>query len=300
MNIKKSVIKETVGGYMFALPVILGLAIFTLYPVIQSFIISFYNYNGLNTVEFIGLKNFQKILFSDPETWKVVSNTLIYTLITVPLSLILGYLVALLVNSKVKGVSLFRVIYYLPVIIPSVAAGILWRDMFDPHYGIINQLLSNFNIPPSMFFNSAKTALPTLILTTLWNVGGGMIIWLAAFKNIPDTLYEAAKIDGATKFKQFTAITIPMSTPMIFYNLVLGVIGAIQIFSTFVIAGSTYGRGPEDSLYFIAVKIYNEAFGNGSYRLGYASALGWLLFVFIGALTAVMFKTNKWIVYGEE
>ena len=149
------------------------------------------------------------------------ANTFIYAAITVPLGLLLGYALALLANSKVPGISVFRVLFYLPVIIPAVAAGVLWKDIFSPAYGIFNQIIGVFGLH-SMFFESAKSALPTLILTTVWSTGGSMVVWLASFKNIPQGLYEAARLDGASRFKQLLFITIPMSTPMIFYNLEIG------------------------------------------------------------------------------
>jgi multiple sugar transport system permease protein len=247
----------------------------------------------------VGFKNYARVFATDRETGKVFLNTFLFAAINVPLGLVLGYLVALLVNNKVKGVSVFRMLFYLPVVIPGVAGGILWRDIFNSEYGVMNQIFTALGLPASRFFEVPETAMATLIFTTVWGVGGGMIIWLAAFKNIPATLYEAAKIDGAGRFRQLLAITLPLSTPMIFYNLITGVIGSLQIFSTFIIAGGSNGKGPDDSMYFIAVKIYNEAFNSGAFRFGYASALGWVLFVIIGILTAVIFRSSKWVYYAE-
>lgn len=291
----KRIVKETISGYIWTMPVILGICIFTFYPVIQSFIYSFYDYNGLNTVEFIGFENYIEIFKYDFEMGKVVSNTLIYASCSVVINLVLGYLLALLVNIKLPGIGIFRVLFYLPVIIPGVASSLLWKDMFDANYGIINQLLTDLGLPTSTFFSAASTAMPTLLFLSLWTIGSGMIIWLSAFKNIDPSLYEAAEMDGAGKIRRFLTVTIPMSTPMIFYNLILGVIGGLQMFNTLLLVDQ--GKGPEESIYLMAVKIYNEAFRN--FRLGYASAIGWVFFLFIGFLTYVMFKTNKWVYLGE-
>jgi multiple sugar transport system permease protein len=295
---KKRELKTLVQGLLFTSPVIIGIIVFTYVPAVTAAVYSFFRYDGFSEMEFIGFKNYIDIFTRDPETAKVFFNTFIYAVISVPLSLLLGYLLALLVNNKLHGISGFRMLYYLPVIIPGVAAGILWRDIFNSEYGIMNRIFGLFGAH-SQFFESASSSMATLIFTSVWSMGGGMIIWLAAFKNIPTELYESAKIDGANAFRRLISITLPMSTPMIFYNLVLSVIGSLQIFSTFIIAGGSGGRGVDNSLYFIAVKIYNDAFTRAG-RMGYASALGIILFLVIAVLTAIMFKMNKWVHYLED
>ena len=296
-RLKRKLMNE-LGGYLFTLPVLLGVLIFTYYPAVQSLIYSFFEYDGFVQMNPVGFRNFIRIFTLDRETGTVFLNTFVYAVITVPLGLVLGYSLALLANTRIRGISAFRVLFYLPVIIPGVSAGILWRDLFDPTFGIMAQIFRTLGLPEPTFFAEASTSMATLVWTTTWSMGGGMVIWLAAFKNIPAALYESARLDGAGYFRQLFSITIPLSTPMIFYNLVTSVIGTLQIFSTMIIAGGTSGRGVDNSLYFIAVKIYNEAFTRGS--MGYASALAWVLFAIIAVLTVVMFMSNRWVQYSEE
>jgi len=288
-------------GYLFVSPIILGVLLFTYIPAVQSLFYSFFDFNGFSQLDFVGLKNFITILSSkDIESGKVFANTFLYSAIIVPFGIVIGYLLALAVNIKLKGIRVYRLLYYLPCIIPGIVSGILWRDLFDAQHGLFNRFLSWFGMH-SPFFTSAKTAMATLVSTSLWGMGGGMVIWLAALKNIPESLYESAKLDGANAFQRLIKITIPMSSSVIFYNLVVGVIGSLQTFATFIIAGGSgamAGRGPADSLYFLSVKIYTDAFTR--YRMGYACALGWILFVIIAVLTVFIFKTSGWVQYMDE
>jgi len=298
LNIKK-IIKNNIYGWIFVLPLVIGILMFTLYPMIQSLVYSFYRYDGILKFEYIGLGNFITMFTTDfDEFSKVFTNTFLYALITVPLNLCLSYLLAVTVNQKIKGVTGFRVIYYLPVVIPGVVSGVIWSQLMAPtSFGLFNSFIVSLGKNEFPFFSSANTAMFSIIFMNLWSLGGGMVLWLAALKNIPQGLYEAAKIDGANVITRFLRITIPLSTPMIFYNLVTGIIGAMQTNQTMVFA-SDGGKGPENSLYFIAVKIYIDAFQNSSY--GYASALAWVLFIIIGILTFVTFKTSKWVYAGDE
>lgn len=285
-------------GWMFVSPMVIGIAVFTIYPMIQSFLYSFYNYTG-STLEFDPGINFRYMFGADfSEVLQVFGNTFLYALISVPVNLCLSYLLAVLVNQKIKGVTAFRVLYYLPVVIPGVVSGVIWSQLMDSSpQGTFNLLLTGIGLPASGFFSKASTAMASLVVMNLWSMGGGMVLWLAALKNIPNGLYEAAKIDGAGVFRRFFRITIPLSTPMIFYNLVTGIIGAMQTNHTMVFASNS-GRGPENSIYFIAVKIYNEGFPGRDF--GYASALAWVLFLIIALLTAITFATNKWVYTGDD
>ncbi len=292
--------RENLSGWLFALPLILGLLIFTLTPMVMSLIWAFKDYDGLTKNTFIGFGNFQR-MFTDDELPNVIKNTVIYTCCSIPINLILSYLLAWLVNNNHKFTKVFRVLYYLPCVIPAVVSGLLWKDITGNTFGIFNKILTSMGLPKFTFFDDPSTAMLTLLLMNVWNIGSGMILWLSAFKGIPKTLYEAAKIDGANGLQRFAHITIPMSTPVIFFNLVTSVIGSLQYNGTMVIAGGTYGRlgrGIDDSLYLYGVKIYNTAFVDG--ELGYASALAWVLCIFIAALTLVLFKTSKWVFYGEN
>ena len=294
----KNKVRNIVTGYLFISPVLLGILIFTYYPAISSFFYSFQSFDGFFKQEWIGIRNYVNLFTRDMETWTVLKNTFIYSIITVPLGLVLGYIVAILANMKVKGSYFFRVLFFLPCMIPSVSSGVLWRDILDPDFGLMTQIFRSLGMNPT-FFTSASTAMATLIWTGTWGVGGGMVLWLADFKNIPSTLYESAQVDGANALQRVFYITIPMSTSMIFYNLVTGVIGSLQVSTTLIMAGSTGGKGPDNSLYFVAVKIYTDAFKRGG-LMGYACAFGWVLFTIIGILTFINFKTSKWVQYGEE
>ena len=214
------------------------------------------------------------------------------------MSMILSFALAVLLNSKVKGIGIFRVCCYLPVIIPASIMGILWVDFFDVRFGLANEILVSLGLPKSQFFEAASSSMPALIFSSLWGLGGGMILWLASLKNVPQELYEASNIDGANAFTRMFSITIPMCTPIIFYNLVLNVIGSLQTFANVMTMTGGTG-GVDQSLYFYAIKIYQTAFAGASYEMGYACALAWFLFLIIAVLTAIAFKTSKWVYYDE-
>ena len=297
---EKPAVREEFFGYLFALPVILGLIIFTFIPAVQGFVYAFFNYNGFTEMEFVGLKNFVTFFTLDRDMPYLFRNTFTFAIINVPLSMVLGYVIALLVNTSMKGVRVFRTIFYLPCVIPGVASALLWQDLFAVNGGIMNQILSSLGLPTGTFFDEASSSMATFIWTTTWSAGGSMVIWLAAFKNVPTQLYEAATLDGADYMQKVFYVTIPMSTPMIFYNLINGIIGSLQMFNTFIVASNTGGRGIDNSLYMFAVKIYRTAFVGTNTQLGYASAVGIVLFVIILILTAVAFRTNKWVHYSED
>lgn len=289
--------KKILTGYAFIAPVVLGVIIFSLYPMISSFVFSFFKvFNGIKPPQYFGLFNYIQI-FRDQDVGKSLLITFIYSGVTVPMTLALSFLLALLLNSKLKGIGAFRVMCYLPVIIPSTVLGILYNDFFDVRFGLANEILRTLHLPEGTFFSSEKTSLITLMFTNLWGLGGGMILWLAALKNVPESLIEAAKIDGAGPVVRLTKVTIPMCSSMIFYNLIMGIIGALQTFgNVFIITGGT--PGVQQSLLFYSMKIYFTAFS--SWNMGYASALAWVMFVIIAGLTALVFATSKWVFYGEE
>lgn len=288
--------KKNYVGWLFNMPLFIGLLVFTFIPMGLSLYYSLYDINADWTATFVGFGNFSRI-FADKEMKIIVKNTIVYSLVSVPLNLILSYFLALLVNKKFKFTGFFRILYYLPVIIPAVVNGLLWKDLTDQTYGIFNKILGFFGIPAFEFFSSKDTAMVSLILMNSWSVGGGMVLWLSAFKNIPQTLYESAKVEGATAWQRFRTITLPLSTPMIFYNMIMSIIGTLQYNGTLTFAQRD-GRGPENSLYLYGVKVYREAFVRGN--IGYAAALSWLLFLVIAVLTGVMFVSSKWVYYQED
>lgn len=293
--------KKMLVGYCFIIPVVLGLLIFNVYPIVDSFILSFFKtYNGISNPEGFGLFNYMKMFdpVLDDTFYKSLGVTFLYTIIVVPMSMILSFALAVLLNSKVKGVGIFRVCCYLPVIIPASIMGILWVDFFDVRFGLANEILVSLGLPKSQFFEAASSSMPALIFSSLWGLGGGMILWLASLKNVPQELYEASNIDGANAFTRMFSITIPMCTPIIFYNLVLNIIGSLQTFANVMTMTGGTG-GVDQSLYFYAIKIYQTAFAGASYEMGYACALAWFLFLIIAVLTAIAFKTSKWVYYDE-
>lgn len=298
----KKFLKRNYKGWLFNLPLFIGLLLFTAIPVICSLIYSFHTdieiYNGQTMMEYVGLQNYFDIFDRYRDTvWLVTKNTLIYTFISIPLSLISSYFLALLVNTSLKGVKAYRIIYYLPCMIPAVASGLLWKDMFDPTYGVFNKLLGFVGLGPYQFFNHETSAMFSVFLMNMWSIGSSMILWLSAFKNIGRHYYEAADLDGANAFIKLVYITIPMSTSTIFFNVITSIIGTLQYTGTMTFA-SRGGRGPEDSLYMYGVMIYREAFERD--RLGYASALAWTLLIVVGIITFFLFKTSKWVYYEEE
>lgn len=298
-------LKDNYTGWLFCLPLIIGLAVFTAYPMICSLVYSFHTdvtiINGkvfMKLADHGGFGNYVDAFTNYRETvWMTTKNTVLYTVLNVPISLITSYFLALLINSNVKGVKVYRVLYYLPCMIPAVASGLLWKDMFDPTYGVFNKILGYVGLGPYRFFSDANSALPSVFVMNLWSVGSSMVLWLSAFKNIGKHYYEAADLDGANAFVKLIHITLPMSTSTIFFNVITSMIGSLQYTGTLTFA-SRDGRGPENSLYMFGVYIYREAFTRD--RLGYASALAWMLLIVIAVITFLLFKSSKWVFYEEE
>lgn len=291
MRSKKSV-REAIAGYLFTSPVTLGILLFTAWPVAQSLYYSFTKFNIIKRPQWIGGDNYAK-LAADPEFWHSLKITAIYTGISVPASLLVGFLLALLLNRSLPGIGLFRTIFYLPVVVPVVASGMLWKQLYSPTYGFANRLLEAVGLPPYTWFSQPDSVMPSIIIMGLWQAGGSMIIWLAGFQGIPVHLYEAAIVDGASKLRRFWSITIPMITPVIFFNLIMGFIGSFQVFGQVM---ATTAGGPLNASNFLMVMIYKEAFR--TLNMGYASALAWVLFVIVLLLTAFIFRTSRsWVHY---
>jgi multiple sugar transport system permease protein len=236
------------------------------------------------------------MLFGDYRFWHSLKVTLTYAIFAIPLGLALGLFLALLLNAKVPAISVWRTVYYTPAVVSGVAVAILWVYLFNPQYGVINWLLSLVGINGPGWLSSPQWALPALIIMSLWGVGGGMIIYLAGLQGIPTTLYEAAEVDGANAVQKFFNITLPMITPVLFYNLIIGIIGTFQIFTSVYVM--TAG-GPVESTLFYNLNLYNNAFRYQA--MGYASALAWALFVIVLVLTLLIFKSSSmWVYYEGE
>ena len=292
-------VKKNYEAFLFVLPLIIGIAMFTLQPVLSSLYYSFFDYDMVNAPENFGLQNYISI-FAGAESalfWKSVKNTLSYVLISMPISMVLSYLLALALKETTASNQVFRVLYYIPVLIPSVVTGLVWMQILDLRTGIINVILRDYLALPTFDFMNRDTLMGTFIGMHMFTIGGGMIIWISAFNAIPETLYEAARIDGAGKFRCFLQITVPLSTPSIFYNLVTGIIGGFQVFgSAYVLTGGTGGDG--DALLFVVMRIYKKAFME--WNFGMSSAMSWVVFAIIAVLTVISFKTKKWVYYGDE
>ena len=293
----KKRIRGSVSGWLFVLPMTVGICVFTLVPIVQSFYYSFFNYDVVSVFDFVGFGNYIRV-FTESEMSKVVTNTLFFAAVNIPVVMCGSYLLALFLNVNVKGIKVFRVLYYLPCVMPAIVGGIVWSYLMrdNPETpGIFNQFLISLGLSSSAFFNAENlTAILSIVLMNLWSLGGGTIIWLAQFKNIPKQLYEAAEMDGAGAGRKFFSITLPMSTPMIFYNLITTFIVTLQFNGTLTFAPHG-GRGNDKATYMFGLKIYHEAFRR--YNMGYACALAWVLVVAVGLLTGLVFKTNKWVQY---
>lgn len=285
--------RKALEGYLFASPWIIGFFLFTAGPMIASLVLSFCRYDILTTLKWIGIENYRQ-LFSAPLFWTSLYNTVYWVVFGVPLRLAMALFLALLMNRKLRGTPLFRTIFYVPSVVSGVALAMLWVWLFDPSVGLINTLLRMLGITnPPLWLGSEQWSKPALILMSLWGIGGTMVIFLAGLQDIPEQLYEAAEIDGAGAWHKFRTITIPLLTPSIFFNLIMGVINSFQVFTQAYVM--TRG-GPLYSTYFYVLYIYDEGFQY--MHMGYASALAWILFIIILSLTLIQFVFSKrWVVY---
>lgn len=287
--------KKNYAGLFLLLPWWFGFVLFKLYPFVSSLIYSFHDYNLFKAPNFIGLKNYIDIL-TDASTLKVFLTTFRYAFVTVPLEIGFALLIAYILNFKIKGVNFFRTMYYIPSILGgSVSIAVLWRFLFKTD-GLINMLLSGFGIPAFNWLGSTTGAFWVIVLLKVWQFGSPMVIFLAALKGVPGDLYEAASLDGASRWRQFRSITLPIISPMVFYNFVTQLCNKFQEFNgPFII---TQG-GPLRSTTLVSLLVYNEAFK--SYDMGMASATAWLLFVVIMTFTAIAFLSQKyWVYYSDE
>jgi ABC-type sugar transport system permease subunit len=291
--------KEGLTGYLFILPSIIGFSIFVVYPLISSAYYSLTRWDGNTDPVFIGFRNYIYMFTKDPSFMPTLKATALFTLLSVPSSLILGLLLAVLLNRNMPGIRLFRTALYLPAVLPSIATLTLWKFIYNPQFGLANQVLSFLHLPTSDWLSSANMALPSLVIIGLWGVGSTMIIFLAGLQAVPQELYEAARLDGAGQIHLFARITLPMISPIIFLQLVLQIITALQAFNQPQVL--TNG-GPNFSTNLLMLSIYANGFGNlGQYpQLGYAMAQVWVLFFFIIAVTAFTFRVSSIWVYEES
>ena len=289
--------RDNKAAYLFLIPWFIGLAVITIGPMIASLYLSFTNYNLLQAPQWIGIDNYVQML-GDARLQKSIQVTLIYVFVGVPVQLIFALAIALLLDRGMRGLPIYRSVFYLPSMIGgSVAIALLWRQMFGTE-GLFNQILHLFGVEGSIgWVSDPRYALWTVILLHVWTFGSPMVIFLAGLRQIPAMYYEAAAVDGASKWTRLTKITLPLLSPIIFFNLVLQLIGAFQSFTqAFVVSGGT--GGPADSTLFYTLYLYQQGFGQ--FHMGYAAAMAWLLVVIVALLTAVNFLLSKyWVFYDD-
>jgi len=282
-----------VTGYLFILPFILGFLLWFLVPALTAVWLTFFDWNMIRDPIYIGLENFKEI-FRDKLFVQSLKATAYYTVGSVPVSLVVAFLLALLLNTKVRGMAVFRTIFYLPSIVPAVANAVLWNFVFNTEFGLVNALLRALGLRKIMWFQDPKWAMPALIIMSLWGLGYGVVIYLAGLQGIPEVLYEAAEIDGAGRWAKLRSVTIPLMSPVIFFNLIMGIIGSFQVFTAgFLITGG----GPQNSTLFYVLYTYRT--GIQYFDMGYAAVLAWILFFIILGLTLLIFRYAGRLVHYE-
>lgn len=293
--------KEALWGWFFVLPAVLGLILFQLGPVIASLYLSFTNYDIVSTPRWIGLANYERLFTEDRLYMKSLGITAYYSLLAIPSSLVVAYLVAMLMNMKVRGISIYRTLWYLPSLVPATVNGVLWLWLLNRDFGPVNYFLRLGGLPAPAWLSDPSWTVPSLALVHLWGLGNSVLIFLAGLQGVPQHLYEAAEVDGATWWHKFWNVTIPMTSSIIFFNLVMGIIQSFQVFSLVYMlytppATEAGTAGPENAALVYVIYLYRNAFQN--FRNGYASAMAWVLLLIIVALTLIVFRTQgRWVYY---
>jgi multiple sugar transport system permease protein len=288
--------REILNFYLCISPWLIGFVLFVLGPMVTSLGVSLTRWNLIGTPEFFGFGNYVRMFANDGRFWQSLYVTIFYTALYVPTELIGGLSIALLMNQKIRGITVLRTVYYLPSVLSGVAFVVVWMWLLHPEVGLVNAFLALFGIEGPRWLVNPATALWALWLMSLWGLGRTAIIFLAGLQDVPEELYESASIDGANVVQQFFAVTLPLITPTIFFNLVLSVISTFQTFTSAFVA--TDG-GPLDSTLFFVLYLYKQAFEN--FRMGYASAMAWVLFVIILACTLLLVRSAKrWVYYEGE
>lgn len=288
--------RSLIQGLLFISPWLIGFLVFTVYPLIYSFYISLTRYDLIGEPRYIGFANYSEIFFEDPLFWQVIGNTLYYVLLSVPLSLGFAFCVATLLNTKIVGRSFFRAVMYIPAIVPAICTSMVWLFLLNIQYGAINGMLQAFNLPVIPFLSNPTLAKPSIIMVAVWATGNAVVVFLAGLQDVPRSLYEAATVDGANGFQQFWNVTIPMCTPVILFNMIMGFINAFQ---EFTLPYLLTNGGPVNATLFYAVYLYRNAFQ--FLRMGKASALAWLLLIAVVITTIMLFRSSaRWVYYGGE
>ena len=284
--------RETVAFYAFISPWLIGLCVFTIGPIVASAYFSLTKYTIVSPPEWVGFQNYVA-LTKDPLFWTSLYNTLYYVVLFIPLGIVTSFILSMLLNQKIRAMAVYRTIYYLPSIVPAVANAVLWVWLLNPQYGLINSGLKAIGIQGPGWLASETWSKPGIVLMSLWGTGSWIIIYLAGLQGISQQLYEAAEVEGASRFQRLMRITIPMMTPTFFFTLVTGVIGSFQVFTQAYIM--TNG-GPVNSTLFYALYLFRTAFNY--LKMGYASSMAWILFLIVLILTGIQVRlSNRWVFY---
>jgi multiple sugar transport system permease protein len=289
--------REARAGYLFISPWLIGFLVFFVGPIIASFVLSFMHWNITGTPSWAGLDNYIAIFTTDTRFAKAVQVTLVYAAFFLPLEVMAGIGLALVMNLKLSGIGIFRTMYYMPYVVPQVAVALVWVWLLNGRYGLVNTILGWVGIDGPNWLTAPQWVLPSLIIISLWGVGGSAVIYLAGLQNIPQVFYEAATVDGANRWQTFTRITLPMLSPTIFFQVTLGLIGVFQTFTPAFVAAGESG-GPLQSGLFYMLYIYNRGFVD--LRMGYASALAWILTAFIFVITVMLLRSSRYWVHYES
>ncbi|MCZ7542271.1 MAG: sugar ABC transporter permease [Anaerolineae bacterium] len=287
--------REALTFYILVLPWLFGFLAFLAYPMLRSLYLSFTSYDLLSPPVWTGFRNLERV-FSDPDFWKSLRVTTIYAVFSVPTGTVLAMAVAMVLSQRLRGINFWRTIFFVPSVLSSIAVAILWLNIFRPEGGLINTALAAIGIKGPGWVLSEQWALPALIVMSWWTIGGQIVIYLAGLKGIPQVMYEAVEIDGGGSWARFRYVTLPMLSPTIFFNVVLAIIGALQVFD----AGWVMTRGgPNKATYFYMINLYERAFQ--FIQMGYASALAWLLFLIIMLITLLVIRSSAvWVYYESE
>jgi multiple sugar transport system permease protein len=280
--------REALMGYLFALPWLIGGLVFLVYPLLASVYYSFCDYSVLKKPMLIGFDNYKEIL-SDKVFWQVTYNTLVYAVIFLPLSSIFAFGLAVLLNSKVRGIAVYRTLFFLPALVPVVPTAVLWFWIFNGQHGILNTALAGIHIKGPDWLGSPAFTKLAIVLLGIWGVGNTMLIYLASLQDVPTSLIEASELDGATPLQKTWNITLPMISPVILFNLIMGLIGSLQVFAVPYVMWPL--GSPERSAYFYSMYLFDNAFKFN--KMGYACAMGWIMFIVILILTLVLLKLSE-------
>ena len=296
---KKGGLSRTIAisGFLFTLPWIIGLLIFYAYPLISSVYYSFTSYSVINPGRWVGLNNY-RLLMQDDLFWISLGNTLFFAVFSVPVNIVFGVSVALLLNTRIRGLGFYRTIFFVPTLVPVVATAVVWKWILNTQNGIINALIRMTGFTAVPFLTDPAWTKPSLVLIAMWGIGQPIVTYLAGLQDIPADLYESADLDGAKWFHKIRYVTLPLLSPIVFYNVIMGTIVSLQIFALpYALMSRLFTAG--DSMVFYITHLYNNAFGY--MRMGYASAMAWILFVIILAVTLLLFRiSRRWVYYHGE